>query len=404
MFIAHGPLSALLMEKIRRRYFNKIDGKFIPGFIILTILAGILPDFDFFILAAQAKPAFLHHSLITHTPIFWIAVSGVVYIVLKFVQRYAKEAIGTFLKNGGTNLITLSLLIGSLSHVFSDMFTGHIMILYPLTSKAFTLTANILPINPITSYFFHPFFIVELGMVLIFLAVITPLLFNIPLKIQRIVTGASILIITILLVGTTYLHQNTYNPGLPKDSRGMYVYDRDEDYVHDYRDYDINNNGIDNIEDANRNVIAKNAKTIIMSNTLATFNNPRLERIGYISPFGLISATYYKSGYTLEPVIKRILSSQDQDLDIRYNLNTYYDTLTVKDGLRKIDRGALNIGKADLGKTIFIIVDGKVETAGIIIEGGYIATVFKNDRRLKLHTIDEFIEQFKDGATLEIER
>ncbi|MBI2356620.1 metal-dependent hydrolase [Candidatus Dojkabacteria bacterium] len=402
MFLAHGPLSTIITEKVRERYFKGLDRGMVPFLIVISLIAGLLPDFDFFILAAQSIPSFLHHNLVTHTPIFWIVVSMLVYAVLKVVEKYTKSQIGTILRNGGSAAITLTVLIGTLSHIFSDMLTGHIMLLYPFTDYAFTLTADLLPLNPIVSYFIHPFMILEIVIIAVFMGVMIKLLFPVSKKLMRTTSILFSLIITIVFFLSLYLHQNTYNPTLPRLKNNMINYDVDNDYIDDYLDFDIGNNGWDNVMDKDRNRIAQVARKVGNSKKLAVTDNPFLERLGYTSDYGLISTTYFQAGYTLEPVIKNYFK---EETDIKYNLESYHRMLKERQLLTSFDP-ELNRQESNIeskGKTLFILKEGKVISAGIIINRGKVAIVLPNDRRLTLHSFEEVKNTYTEGITFEIE-
>ena len=137
MLIAHGPLAVLSTNLILK---NDLNGKRsdTTALIYLTaFISGILPDFDFFYLIALGKPAFLHHSLITHTPIFWIAL----FLLVKYLYpKVLNRKIPTI------DLVLKAFLIGTLSHLLVDTLMGHIPLFYPIYTDGITLLLSLIHI------------------------------------------------------------------------------------------------------------------------------------------------------------------------------------------------------------------------------------------------------------------
>ncbi|KKR06350.1 MAG: hypothetical protein UT34_C0001G0390 [candidate division WS6 bacterium GW2011_GWF2_39_15] len=392
MLLAHGPLAVILVERINR----KLSQGIVPFIFMLTLICGILPDFDFFILAAQSKPAYLHHNLITHTPIFWITVTILVYIGLKLVEKYSRGEIKSALKNGGTYAIALSVFIGTMSHILSDTLTGHIMLLYPLTKLGYTLGADLFPINPIVTYFIHPAMIIESSIVAWFLFLLAKKVIHIEHPVYNLLTKLSTVVIFLFALSSLYLYANTYLAVLPKHPDHMINYDIDNDSVEDYQDFDIDNDGIDNIKDAEGLKVAKAAREIAQSGKLADFKGAYIKDLaGYITPYGLLSTSYYLAGYTLEPVIKR---ENKEDSNLRFDLKTFYTLLSKRDSVLKFTRQNTD---PYVGKPLFVINDGKILSAGIIVSNDEIAIVLPADKRLKVHTFNEIEKAFGE-ITLEV--
>lgn len=186
MIIAHASVSI-----IANRLFNKEGYKNKKLSIVSDILAalfGILPDFDLFYLIASNDSAFNHHSLMTHTPVFWLVVFLIFRYGLYLIARLFNKDTANAFNKSIIDIFTLSLLIGTLSHLVADLFTGQIMALYPISGYAFSLFGNILPTNIFVGYTLHPIF----GLELILIALSAYLLFTDYFEVKtfkKIVTG-----------------------------------------------------------------------------------------------------------------------------------------------------------------------------------------------------------------------
>lgn len=397
MFLAHGPLSAILNEKIRRKYFPNLGEKILPFTVLLSLIVGILPDFDFFIQAARSEPSFLHHHLITHTPIFWIVASAGVYLVLKLVEKGSKEEIKSFLKAGGTNLITIYFLVGTLSHIFSDMLAGHIMLFYPLSNIGFSLAADILPTNPTVTYLIHPEMVIETLIILTFVIYIGELVFKEILKNRKALFTITLSLFILTFGASLWVYKNTYLVTLPKDEQNFPNYDRDADSIDDYKDPDFNNNGVDNIDDNDRNAIKAIATDIMKSKSLSTYNNGKLEQFGWISSYGIISNAYYQAGYTIEPVIKKELGADN----LRYNLKSLYEVLKRRDRIGEISIDGLSTNP---GRVFFILQNDKVVNGGYTLDSGELAIILPEQKRVKTITIEDVRDYYKEGIKIEVEK
>lgn len=406
MIIAHGPLSAITIEVVRKKFFKKTDKRLLPTVLILSLITGILPDFDFFILAARSMPSFIHHSLITHTPIFWLIVTGASYLVIKLVEKYSRKGLKEVLQNGGSELLACTLLIGTMSHMIADLVTGHIMLLYPISDYAFTITGDTLRINPTVSYYFHPFMVLELAIISTFIITILRMIFPISKEyIKRIISISSVIILALLLL-TLDNHLNTYNPNIQRHSNNMINNDIDSDGIIDFKDHDTNDNGRDNVEDIDRSKLVDNLDRIVKSNKRtvlrSNFDSSFLERIGYLSSYSLISTTYFESGYPLEPVIKKVLrKSNDYDEKVPYNLDSYYKTLKTKGRLKTIS--VEDIGRSNIGYTLFIVNKGYVVNAGIVTSTNKIAIITELNKDAMEYSLEEVIKHYSEITSLEIE-
>jgi len=67
MFLAHGPISYILNEKIQQKGISKLTKQEHIFIMILSLIFGILPDLDLAILTVTDIPPFQHHLIFSHT-------------------------------------------------------------------------------------------------------------------------------------------------------------------------------------------------------------------------------------------------------------------------------------------------------------------------------------------------
>lgn len=128
MLIAHAPAGYLLTRILARTAFRDVvrplrNNRMYQYCMAAGIIGGIAPDFDFiyhlFIDSARTS----HHAYLTHMPVFWIAVWG----ILAITARARKSRIGM--------AIATIFCASALLHLTLDTLTGVIYWFYPLSHK-----------------------------------------------------------------------------------------------------------------------------------------------------------------------------------------------------------------------------------------------------------------------------
>jgi len=372
MLIAHGAIGVLASRAVlKKNLINLSIGKSI-SLDILAFLFGILPDFDFFMLAAQSKPAFLHHSLVTHTPIFWIITSLLLNLVLKLVQKTLNSKTLTILSDETIHILSFTFLISTLSHIVADLFSGHLMLFYPLTTRGFTLFANIIPISQLDGYFSHPFFVIEILIIIAFIKYLTDSYLKKAFQrsfIPLYITG------TIIFALSLYNYSNKYVLPVKIDKTNTPIYDEDHDWIIDSKDYDSNNNGLNNLEDVEDKVLSNKIKEIIDSKkSLPTY------------PGSMVFISYQSINKSIPPVI----------WDYQFKESNIIDKNLVSiDQLYDYCNDNCNPAMKE-GSIVFLIdKNEKILNAGIALDKNCIAIVLdKNIDYLK--TKEEIRKFYKD--------
>ena len=148
MFIAHLPAGFLLSRQLLRK---QRDSSHYIKFLLVGLIASVVPDFDlvyFHLIDNRQHP---HHSYWTHIPIYWIGIYAILfYPVSKWFGRI------------GLKLLTLFLLCGLL-HMILDSIASGIKWLYPVDTSYFGLW-RIPSIYHwwVANYLFHWTFLLEL--------------------------------------------------------------------------------------------------------------------------------------------------------------------------------------------------------------------------------------------------
>ena len=99
--------------------------------MITGIIGALIPDIDF-VFFKNIKD---HHNSIPHSPLFWILVSSILYLLAFLTEN-------TLLEN-----YVIAFTIGVLVHLFLDWFSGRtagIRVFYPFSKKVYSLY----PLNP----------------------------------------------------------------------------------------------------------------------------------------------------------------------------------------------------------------------------------------------------------------
>ena len=408
MYIAHAPISFLANEFIQRKKLSKLKvfERVLVG--LFALLCGILPDFDFFALMAVGYPSFIHHSLLSHVPLFYIALWGILRGVYWLLSKYCfNEETKKFLRSDFVYVLIDTFLIATLFHLLMDLFAEDIMLLYPFTNQYFTLFKYTFEPNLFAGYFFSIPFGVELGFCILFLIYICKVLFKKTKLTESIYIG--LLAISLIFLGyTVFVHLNTYNKSFLLNSNGAPANDVDQDMIIDGQDMDVNNDGKDNIQDVSEEDLVKGVQDILDSKKWAVYDQEGdiLKEVKYKSgaftSFRLISQAYWNIHSPIAPVLK---DQALKDGDVRgysYDFNQLYEFYKYfeKQGTLKplnTDRGML-FGE---GRFFFVLDnDGDVINVGITIKDNKVGIVLPGDENMKFHTMSEVVDMYKDTQIL----
>ena len=396
MIIAHASVSILA-----NRLFNKNAYKSKKMSIASDVLAGlfgILPDFDFFYLVAFGGSTFNHHSLISHTPFFWIVIFLILRFGLYFVSKLFNKETGKALNSKVINIFTSSLLIGTLSHMFADLFTGEIKLLYPFSDHGFSLFGNITPNNLFAGYTMNPIFGLELILIIISLYVLINDYFNVKTykKVLQILTAVSI---TLIAISYGYVYYITFHKEVfPFQSNGFPNYDIDNDHLIDTSDLDTNNDGKNNLQDVNYDLLVKDAYEIINSHKLTGYNRLALKIGGYDSS-RIIFGAYAQQTKSAIPVLDNYMIVNHISLNVKKDYMavfldylTHYKSVTGKnkeDYLRFAPKG-----------NIFFILDNNnnLVDEGVILDNHELAITLPSEKTMRVHTIDDLKQAYSDNS------
>lgn len=406
MLIAHGPISYLLNEKIQGKDIKKTEGNTRILISILSLFFGILPDFDMFILVMQHLPTFLHHSIITHSLTFWVLSWIVLKIFFLFLGKNVNVKKNHLFNKNILSIIEKSFLIGTVSHILVDSVFTHVRLLYPLENQ-FTLLGNLVESNLFTGYLYSTSMALEMVIIVFLLFYIYKNFFKSNTSITYITYVLTVISISYLLF-STYVTFNTYNVSTHTlDDRRMN--DADFDMVSDTKDFDTDNNFINNIDDSNPNMLAQDVTKIINSHTLvSTRKNISQElyyRLGAFNSYRLVSQAYFEQNKSLEPVLEEYARTkygiQGYDLDLKYPelLFIYFKEKDTLIGLNTIQSESV-----PTGKILFVNdTNGNVINLGIILEDDMVGIVLDTDKRLQVHSISEIQKLYGNDFELYIQ-
>ncbi|MBU1120149.1 metal-dependent hydrolase [Patescibacteria group bacterium] len=405
MFLAHAPISFLGNELIQKKAIAKLkqNEKVLVG--IAALLFGIMPDIDILILIGSGLPSFIHHTLISHTPIFYIGVWLLLKLIYWVVRRWFSKPVEKFLNPEFVNVLINTFLIATLLHLAMDIFAEDIMLLYPFTTQNFTIFKYAFEPNLFGGYFMGLTFAIEILMVGIFLIY----LFNKIIKRSRFHTIMNICYIIpgmLLLVLGTYAHFNTYNRSILRDINGKVNVDIDMDGVYDAHDMDIDNDGKDNILDIDLKNLVPQVKTILESgkwtadSTMTNLDGKVRYSYGGMTSFRLISQAYFNIHSPISPVLKDMLMKDGsiEGYSSEYDAqNAFYKYFNYRKILKTLNPDTVLAQGA-----MFFVLDDKdaVLNMGIVLENSNVGTVLPYDTNLKTHTLQEVTNYYGGDVKL----
>lgn len=396
MFLAHGPISYILNEKIQQKGISKLTKQEHIFIMILSLIFGILPDLDLAILTVTDIPPFQHHLIFSHSLLFfifcWLLLILVLYLMKSLLNTESRQVLNDRL----ITLIHRAFLIGVLSHLFADILFSYSQVLYPL-AKQFTIFGSILSSNYFAGYFATPSFALELISVSIFLLLIY-------LKYLKHIPVIKTLLYTIIGVSTiwlfvcVYMNLNTYNKSFHM-TNGQKAEDMDYDGIQDMFDSDTNNNDINNIFDVNKEQLVKSVTDLsngkYLTSSDSSFSGEFKHFFGAFNSYRLISQAYFEQNLPIEPVLKEYAKNkyniQSYTLDIEYPtlLYEYFNDMNI------IDNSSNENGPGN----IFFVLNGQgdVVNMGILLDDEMVGIVLQGDERLVTHTKEDIKRVYEDS-------
>ncbi|MDD3474976.1 MAG: metal-dependent hydrolase [Candidatus Dojkabacteria bacterium] len=403
MFLAHAPISYLANEAIQKKKISGLKNSQQIVLAFMSLFFGVLPDFDFFLLSILGIPTYTHHDFFTHTPIYWIGVWLILVILSKLIYPLLNIKTKQFLTKDFLNMILNAFLIGGLSHLLADLLVGNIILLYPFSEFHFTILKYIVEPSYFTGYFSSVYFAIELVIIAIFFFSFSKKFLK-KQKWDNVVAYILIGLSSIYLIFTIVMNVVSYNNSFLENSNKPYIdYDADFDTLRDIEDWDIDNDGIDNIEEADYEDVIENAQDIIRSNKLAVgeVNNifdKILMHYGALDSYRLISQAFYEDFSPIEPVIKDFyIKSLDEksyivDFDYAEVLMQYFESKNELIALNFQSDPALVPGK------IFFLIDenGEVMNMGITLYDNDLGIVLPGEKQIQKHSLDGILKFYGD--------
>ena len=189
----------------------------------------------------------------------------------------------------------------------------------------------------------------------------------------------------------------TYNRSIYREN-GKIIYDADYDTLIDYKDPDTNNNGRNNLADANRKGLIESTYEILNGKYMTSSRDSLWENIKYrygaMTSYRLISQIYFNQNRAIEPVLKE-LKQRKGTLEGYSNTDSYQETLYEYFNKGKSIRDLS--GKVLPGKIFFIIDgEGKVVNLGITLDNQEVGIVLDQDTQTAVHTLEEVSNLYPD--------
>jgi len=402
MFLAHAPLSYLGNEIIQRKSIKQLKSHEQILVALFSFFFGILPDFDIFLLTFFRIPTFLHHEIISHTPIFYISIWILLRLIAKPFSRILNKKTEGVLHFDLLNILINTFLISTLLHIFADVLTSDIILFYPFSEARISVFKYIFEPSLFGGYSLSPLFALELIIIGIFLifAYKKYLTKNIVIDL---ITRIFLVFSCIYLLISVYINLNTYNSSYLYDKNGKTNYDVDYDSVLDSNDSQIGRNSAENILNTSSSEVFDSAINIVNSGKWTGKSNGSFtERIKYsfggMNSFRIISQAYYDLHLPIEPALRSYYVEKNNiteySVDIPYP-ETLMGYFLEKNLLLEVSLDA--IPNLPRGRTIFFLGENdSILNVGITLESNYIATVLDTDEKLNMHSYTEIRDTYKN--------
>jgi hypothetical protein len=337
MLIAHGPIAIIATKLSNGRLIKTLKKKELILLYTFSFFLGIFPDFDIFYLASVGKPPFLHHSLLSHTPILWIVITILVAIALEYF-KWPKT-------NTKRKIIYITILASSISHMLADLIGGHIMFFTPFYSQYLTILGNIFPDNLFAGYFANPLFALEILFVSICLLYLLYEFINLKLF--------TLIVLPIAyLIFNLYTYSSVYQVDIFKKDNGNPIFDTDEDRLADSYDYDVDNNFVDNFKQVTKVQLISEFEKVFSSTTILPAKNRTFEEqikytYGGHTLLRAILQAYAQTGNYLTPVVSDYMNRNNIESFSKALFPYLFSTNTFKKSseVKEVKPGALVIIK-----------------------------------------------------------
>jgi len=408
MFIAHAPVSYLANEAIQGKRIKKLKFNQEVFIALWSLFCGLLPDFDFFVLLVFSKPSFTHHDLITHTFIFWIGLYLLLLLSYKLFYKYLNKKTKAFLNEDFFKVFSLTFLISTSFHLLADLLVSGIMVLYPFSTNEFSFLQNLFPSSYFTGYFLSFYFAIELSFIAIFFVIFSRKFLK-KQKWDDPIAYISLGLTTMYLIFSIGMYTQTYNNVLHYDDKNNISEDLDYDGIKDIYDYDVNDNDVNNIDEAISSHLASSAENIVNSNKLVVPQKKTLllkEKIFYtygaMNSYRIISQAYFENRLPIEPVLKKEVKNRMKNPN--YNIKVdkveeLYTHFRNRESLLVLNTSSLHI--LPEGKIFFILdEDMNILNLGITLTDNYVGIVLPNDTRLVKHSFTEVLESYDLNSVL----
>ncbi|MDY0097220.1 MAG: metal-dependent hydrolase [Candidatus Dojkabacteria bacterium] len=393
MYLAHGPISYILNESIQKKNISKLSKQEHILVMILSILFGILPDIDLAILSMTNIPSFQHHSVFTHSAIFYISIWLILHILVRVLKKVLNKESRLVLRDELLNVILWSFLIGTLSHFLADLLFSYSLTLFPIQNQI-TILGNIFKFNYFTSYIFTPAFATEMLFLGIFLLLISKKYLK-EINPLKYILYFFISLSFVYMLFTMYMNLNTYNNAYHFVDRKRNE-DIDYDGIQDRYDTDTDNDGVRNIYQLDRGEGIEFVKSISTGKYLVTNSSDTWEKIKYnfgaLGSYRLISQTYFEQNLPLEPVLREYYRSKNTPQTYRLSLNypeLLYEYLNEYGVHTTYDKGLY------IGDIFFVMEVEKVMNMGIVVGEDTFGIVLPDDTRLVTHNLEEILKHYK---------
>ena len=390
MLLAHGPIAYMLNGRIQKKSISKLRRRDQILIAFFALFFGILPDFDYFILLNSDIPTFQHHLYYFHSLVFWIPLWVLFYLSTILIGRYLESNHRKIFSKEFLNILSLTFFISTFSHLLADLFVSYSALLYPLPTQVSVL-GGIFHINLFTGYLFSVQFGIELIILTIFFALILKDFFRKTLLSEYV--KYLLLPLTILyLVFVIFMNLNTYNQ-TSELRNGSLMHDEDFDSVVDSKDLDSNNNGLNNLEDVEIELIKENAKRIL-NEGVYTDNISILRYWGGLNSYRLVSQSFFEVNKSIEPVLndyyKKVSGDYNYSPDFKYEDYLFNYLMENRQSQLYID--GMDLSYFDM---FFVIENEEVQNLGILFDNGEVGTVLDSDIRTNLHSIEDVLSSYE---------
>jgi len=167
MILAH-PIAGLTITSLIKKHVGKLNSKQEIVFWLVGITSSVLPDFDLVYALLWSKEN--HHTLLTHTPFFYLIIGLILsiglfiweIIIKKYKKNITKKKLNEEIqKITFIEILIIIFLINTIIHILLDFPAGSISPFWPIYSESLSLI-KISSQNWIKSYIQSPAIILEI--------------------------------------------------------------------------------------------------------------------------------------------------------------------------------------------------------------------------------------------------